>query len=322
MTYERVKALTDNDHILVVTNEDLKESIKKQLPNIPEKNVIAEPFGRNTAPCIGLAGTIIRKREPNSNDVMVVLPADHLIPDEEQFRDALKVAAQYASQEKVLITMGIRPSYPETGYGYIQKSSPITTIDDRTIYKVKTFAEKPNMETAERFLESGDFLWNSGMFIWSLPTIMSQFEEHLPEIAESMQRLSDYVDTEKMDETIYDIYSRLRSTSIDYGIMEVADNVCVIEADFRWNDVGSWEAVYKLSEKDTNGNSVHADAFVNIEAQNNLIFSDNKLVAMVGVENLVVVETEDAILICKMDRSQDVKDVVDQLKRKKMKQYL
>jgi mannose-1-phosphate guanylyltransferase len=321
MTYDRIKELTSTDKILVITSSELKDSVSKQLPEIPEKNIIAEPFGRNTAPCIGLAGAIIQSREKN-DEIMIVLPSDHLIKDVEKFKNTLITAAKFVPEGECLITIGIKPEYPETGYGYIQKYSEIASTFNRSIYKVKTFAEKPNLETAKRFLESGDFLWNSGMFIWSVKSIMDEFDEHQPELAEGLNFLKEKVDTPQMDEAVYDVYSKTKSISIDYGIMEAAKNVCVIEADFAWNDVGSWEAVYNISEKDSKGNAVQAPEKILLNAKNNYIFSSKKLVAAVDIEDLVIVETDDALLICRKDESQKVKDVVDNLRRKKFDKYL
>ncbi|MBD3225976.1 MAG: mannose-1-phosphate guanylyltransferase, partial [Caldithrix sp.] len=258
MTYDRIKPIVDDDKIIVITNKEIADVVHQQLPNIPGQNIIAEPFGRNTAPCIGLACSVIMSRTGNARETMAVLPADHLIPEVKKFRDTLQFASDYASNHDTLITMGVTPTYPETGYGYIQKADVIEEINDKAVFKVKTFAEKPNLETAKLFLNSGDFLWNSGMFVWTVESIIKQFRLHLPEMAEFFEQITDSVDSEEMDEKIYDVYSRLKSTSIDYGVMEVADNVSVIEANYEWNDVGSWEAVFKISEKDENGNGLTA----------------------------------------------------------------
>ena len=321
LTYDRIANLTGNEKILIITNASLKEQVKEQIPEIPEKNIIAEPFGRNTAPCIALAGAIIQSREKN-DEIMVVLPADHLIRDEEKFKHCIQSAAEYAPVDQCLITVGIKPIYPETGYGYIQKDNEISNMHGRSVYKVKTFAEKPDFETAQNFLKSGDFLWNSGMFIWSVNAIMHAFDEHQPEIFEGAQEIKKHADTGQMDQVITDVYTRLKSISIDYGVMEVAHKVCVIEADFHWNDVGSWEAVYNLSEKDSNQNAVEAPASIMLDSKNNYIHSSKKIVAAVDVENLVVVETDDALLICRKDKSQNVKDLVDTLKRKGLNDLL
>ncbi len=320
-TYERVKDLTSDEKILVITNNDLKEAIHEHLPELPAENIIAEPFGKNTAPCIGLAAAIIRKHA-SLEEPMVVLPADHLIQEVDKFHEIIKVAVAHAQEADSLVTIGIKPTYPETGYGYIQRGEPVTTIQNRTIYKVRTFAEKPNLETAQLFLESGDFLWNSGIFIWKTGTILKQFEEHHPEMAEGFDLIYRNVGTPKMEEMILDVYMRIKSISIDYAIMEVSRAVYIVEAEFTWNDIGSWEAAYSISPKDENANAITAKNSVVIDSRNNLIYSPNKLVALIDVENLAVVETDDAILICRKDSSQRVKEVVDHLKRKKLNDFL
>ena len=321
LTYERVQDLTADENILIITNQELKDPIHRQIPEIPEENIIAEPFGKNTAPCIGLAAAIVRKKA-SLEEPMVILPADHLIKETDVFHDVIKTAVQYAKHNDALVTLGITPAYPETGYGYIQRGEAVTKINNRTIYKVKTFAEKPNLETAQLFLKSGDFLWNSGMFIWKTGTILNEFGKHQPEMAEGFERIYRNLDTDKMEETIIDVYMRIKSISIDYAIMEVARSVYIIEADFTWNDVGSWEAAYAISDKDEKQNAITAAKSVVIDSKNNLIYSPGKLVALIDVENLAIVETDDAILICRKDSSQRVKEVVDTLKQKKLDQYL
>jgi mannose-1-phosphate guanylyltransferase len=320
-TYDRISGLTTDEKILVITNSELKDSVHEQLPELPSENIIAEPFGRNTAPCIALAGAIIQRRE-KKDQVMVVLPADHLIQDIDNFKECIQAAAKFAPEEKCLITVGIKPTYPETGYGYIQKDSPVSSQDDRPVYKVKTFAEKPDHEIATQFLNSGDFLWNSGMFIWTVQTIMDELDEHQPEISEGAQKIREHVDSSMMDDVIFDIYSRIKSVSIDYGVMEVAQKVCVIEADFGWNDVGSWEAVYNIAEKDQDANAVDCTNKILINSSDNYIYSKKKLVAAIDVEGLVVVDTDDALLICRKDQSQKVKDLVDQIRRKDLEDFL
>ncbi len=321
MTYDRVKDLAPADKILVITNADLAEKVVQQLPDIPERNIIAEPFGRNTAPCIGLAAAIIQKRT-TEDEPMVVLPADHLIKDMKHFHNTIKIATEYATTGNCLITIGITPTYPETGYGYIQRGEKLATKSGKDIYKVKTFAEKPNLETAQRFLKSGDFLWNSGMFIWSTDLILREFALLQPDMYEGFETIKKAVDTEAFDSVVQDVYAKIKSISVDYAIMEAAENVCVLESDFSWNDVGSWEAVYNISKKDKHGNAVNVDENCLIDANNNYFFVKDKLVAAVGVDNLVVVETDDALLICRKDQSQRVKEIVENLKRKKKYEYL
>lgn len=321
MTYERIKPLTSADKILVITNVDLAEGVREQLPEIPQQNIIAEPFGKNTAPCIGLAAAIIQKRQPE-DEVMVVLPADHLIDDYKKFQGTIKMAAEYAATHQCLITIGIKPSYPETGYGYIQRGPEIAQKSGRPLYKVKSFAEKPNLETAKRFVESGDFLWNSGMFIWSTRLIVEQFKEYEPDIYHGIAHMREAVDTPAFEETVSDVYSKIPSVSVDYAIMEVSRTVCIMESDFTWNDVGSWEAAYHISEKDKQGNALVARDSCLVDANNNFFYVKDKLVAAVGVDDLVVVETDDALLICKKNQSQRVKEIVDNLRRKKKFEYL
>ncbi len=321
MTYDRIKTLTSPDKILVITNVELKDIVSEQLPMLPEENIITEPFGRNTAPCIGLAGAIIQKRS-KEDEMMVVLPADHLIENEEEFRNTIEAALSYTSKKKCLITIGVKPFFPETGYGYIQRGDKIFESGDKTVYKVKTFAEKPNLETAERFLKSGDFLWNSGMFIWSTELIMQEFAEYQADMFEGIQEIYNAVDSPQMAEVVEKVYSQIKSASIDYAIMEAAKNVCVLEADFKWNDVGSWDAAYLISDKDKNQNAVKAKEHCLINAANNYIYSKKKLVALVDVDDLVIVETEDALLITKRGQTQNVKNVVDDLRRKKLMEYL
>lgn len=320
-TYDRIKTLIANENILIITSTDLKKAIEKQLPMIPRDNIIGEPERKNTAPCIGLAATIIESKS-SENEIMVVLPADHLVSNLANFRKTIKVGMAYAKKYDSLVTLGIEPTYPETGYGYIQVDEKITTKQQKEIYNVRTFAEKPNLETAERFIKSGDFLWNSGMFIWSVKSIMREIDEHLPELGADLKLISKYVGKPRFRKVLAEMYSRTKSVSIDYGIMEVARNVFVIKSDFQWNDLGSWEAVYNISNKDKNGNVFNTKKELLLDATNNFFYSPKKLLVAVDVEGLVVVDMDDAILICSKEQSQQVKIIVDYLKRKKMKSYL
>lgn len=322
-TYDRIKDITENEKILIITGDNLKDEIINQLPLIPEKNIIAEPFGRNTAPCVALAATIINKRENGRNVVMAVLPADHLVNNVQEFQNILKTAENYAMESETLVTLGIKPSYPETGYGYIQRTSKLIELNKQKIYPVKTFAEKPNLDTAKRFIESGDFYWNGGIFVWSTFSILAEFEQQTPGLFEGLQELSEKIDTDKMDEGILKVYSAAKSISIDLAIMEGAKNVSVIECDFNWNDVGSWEAVYNLADKNENNNAVFTTDVIEVNAKNNFFYSESKkLIAAIDVDNIILVETNDAILICKKDSSQRVKEVVDKLRHKEMDKYL
>ena len=321
LTYDRIKSLTSPDRIYVITNVDQKSLIEKQLPKIPKENIIAEPFGRNTAPCIGLAGAIIQSNG-GDKDIMVVLPADHLISDNKNYKETIRAGVDFAKDNNTLITIGINPSYPEIGYGYIQLDSIEYEKDNIKIYKVKTFAEKPNLETAKRFLKSGDFLWNSGMFIWSVEVIMAEIEENLPELYEDLKKIRKAYKTSNFDKVVREVYSRTKSISIDYGILELAKNVVVIKSDFMWNDLGSWESVYNVLPKDKNKNVIHSRDSVIINSNNNYFYSKDKLVAAIDVDGLVIIDMNDAILVCRKDKSQKVRSIVEYLEKNDIIEYL
>lgn len=321
-TVNRISDLIEPKNIMVVTNKIQKPMIVKQLPNVPEENIITEPIGRNTAPCIGLAGLFVRRIDPEA--VMVVLPADHIMHDEEEFRRLLRLATWVAYESGKLITVGIQPTRPETGYGYIQ----VVDEDDgknpyfqKGVLKVKTFAEKPNIETAKVFLESGDFLWNSGMFIWRVDAIMREIETHLPEMYEELLKIDEAIGAEDYDTVVETTYKIIRGISIDYGVMEKAKDVYVLRGNFGWSDVGSWDEVYRIAGKDENGNSVTGQAFLH-NTKNTLVYSGTKIVATVGVDDLIIISTDDAVLVCKQGQSQDVKEAVDYLRRKQKVDYL
>ncbi len=321
-TVRRLTDIIEPSNILIVTNRIQKTIVAKQLPQIPADNIITEPLGRNTAPCIGLASLFIRRRDPDA--VMVVLPADHIVQDEEEFKRVLRVAIWVAYESRHLITIGIEPRRPETGYGYIQ----VINEDDGTnpyfgrgVFKVKTFAEKPNVPTAQRFLESGDFLWNSGVFIWCVNTILEEIQKILPDLYAELMKIEAVIGSKHYEHTLETVYRIIRAISVDYGVMEKAHQVYVIRGDFGWSDVGSWDEVYRLSGKDDQGNSITGRAFLK-DTKNALIFSPDKLVAALGIEDVIVINTEDALLVCKLGRSQDVKEVVDYLRRKQMYDYL
>lgn len=321
-TVKRLDKLIEPQNILIVTNKIQKPLISKQLPNIPTDNVIVEPFGRNTAPCIGLASLFIRRLDPDA--IMVVLPSDHVIADEEEFHRVLRLAIWVAYESNKLITVGIQPTRPETGYGYIQyidSSNKKNPYFERGVYSVKTFAEKPNEETANRFLRSGDFVWNSGMFIWKVEAILNEIKRLLPEMYNELMKIDASIGTNTYEQTLELAYKMIRGISIDYGVMEKTNEVFVIKGNFGWSDVGSWDEVYRLSGKDENGNSTKGKVFLQ-KTKNTLIHTQNKFVASIGVEDMIIIDTEDALLICKLGYSQEVKDIVDYLRRKKMNEYL
>lgn len=310
-TVKRLNGLVKNENIFVITNKIQKIRVKEQLPHIPEENIIDEPFGKNTAACIGLASVLIKKKNPEA--VTIVLPADHLIKDDNKFRECLLGAAAFADKSKGLVTIGITPTRPETGYGYIQFDDKET---DKNIHKVLTFAEKPNLSTARSFIESGDFLWNSGIFIWRVDKILSEMKKYLPEHYEGMVRIENSIDTPEYEKEFVNVYGQLKSISIDYGIMEKSDCVYLTKGDFYWNDVGNWEAVYEISEKNEDGNAIFGDVY-SFNTFGSYIFSPKKFTATIGVANLIVIDTNESLLICHRDNAQDVRQVVDYLKMNK-----
>lgn len=318
-TVDRLNSLIPDSRLFIVSTEAQADQIKKQLPLLDEENLIIEPRGKNTAPCIGLAALFMERIDPE--DIMVVLPADHLIENNQTFIQTLKVAAKVAAETECLVTIGIQPNYPATGYGYIQFNQQIKDMDGISVLKVKTFAEKPNLDTAQRFLESGEFLWNSGIFVWKIKTILREIEEYLPHLYQGLLEVRKHLGTEKQAETIKRVYRQIKSISIDYGVMEYAKDVVVLKGNFGWNDLGSWDEVYKLLPKDANGNVLIGNHIIK-NGKGCLIDSHDKFVAVLGLNDVIVINTDDAILICNRHQAQDVKEIVEIAKRKKLSQYL
>lgn len=315
-TVDRLSGLVDNENIYIITNELQRPEVIKQLNNVPAENIIEEPFGRNTAACIGLASVIIKAKD--SEAVTIVLPADHIIREKDKFLDTIKNAAQFAYDSKGLVTIGINPTRPETGYGYIQ-------IDDKevskNIFKVFTFAEKPNYATALRFLESGDFFWNSGLFIWRVDVILDEIKNLMPDLYEGLIKIQDSLTQPNFKQELKNVYGQLKKVSIDYGIMEKSSKVFLTKGMFTWSDVGSWEEVYQLSEKNNEGNAIIGKVFTDMVVDS-YIYSPDKMTAVIGLDNIIVINHDDTVLVCRRDKAQNVKEVVDFLKMNKMEDYL
>jgi len=311
-TVERVSPLVPPERILVVTAAAHAAEVTRQLPMIPGENILVEPQGRNTAPCIGLAAAFVARRAGDA--VMIVLPSDHVVADGEEFRRVLRVAAAAAEKDDCLVTVGIRPTKPETGYGYIEEGPPWARIEGETVYHVSSIREKPSLEEARRLLGLGRFFWNSGMFVWKASVILGAIETFLPAIAAGLRQIVAAVGTPAQDEAVAAAYHSFPAISIDYGVMEKARNVRLVKGDFGWSDVGSWDALWEIAPKDERGNAAGRCAgFAAVDAAGNYVESPGKFVALVGVEDLVVVETPDALLICRRGRSQDVRKVVETL---------
>jgi mannose-1-phosphate guanylyltransferase len=310
-TVARLNSYIPPENVMVVTNNEYVSIVEKQLPKTKRDYIVGEPVARNTAPCVAAAAALLYKENPDS--VMIVLPADHQIGNPKEFLRVLNAAVKTATSEESLVTIGIQPNKPETGYGYIryEKNSGFE-YENRKIYPVMNFTEKPDREKAESFLESGDYLWNSGMFIWKTATILKAFQEYLPAVYEETEKL---IASDAREEDLNRFYNACPSISIDYGIMEKAEKVHVVPGEFDWNDVGSWTAVHELSDKDIAGNATGNTAVSLQNSNSNLVQSNSgKLIALVGVDNIAVVETENAILVVNLDKAQGVKDVVEDLK--------
>jgi mannose-1-phosphate guanylyltransferase len=321
-TVERVLPLKPK-RVLVVTNALQAEETARQLKEYQRGariDIIEEPVGRNTAPAIGLAASIIARYDPDG--VMVVLPADHYIVQENEFQ-ATVLRGQKAALNGYLVTLGIRPSRPETGYGYIEAD---TALRGSGPFPVKRFVEKPSIEKALEFLESGNFYWNSGMFMWRVDVILDMVLAFMPQLAAALARLTfsdDIWELEDLKPQIEAIYGDISGESIDYGVMEKADNVVVIPAEFGWSDVGSWSALPEVIEADSAGNVIiRTSRGVNIDSGNCLVCGGDKLVALVGIRDTIVVDTNDALLVCAKERAQDVKRVVEELEKRGLTEYL
>ncbi len=311
MTAERLLPLIEWDDIHVVTSADQVKLVKEHLPEMPHDNIIVEPFGRNTAPCIALSALQLGRRYAG-NEIMVVLPADHYIRDNRAFLVSLELAKKAALAEN-LVTFGIEPDYPATGYGYIEKGEAY----GNGMFHVKQFKEKPDRETAEAFLESGNYLWNSGMFCWRIDTIRKQFQTLLPRIESLLMEIHNHRKDSNFD--IAGTYLKMPKIPIDIGIMEQAEKRIVIPVSYGWSDVGSWRALYDLSNKNDFGNAFEGDT-IGLDIRNCFIRS-KRLVAAIDISDLVIVETDDAILVSKMDSCERVKEIQEELERRVASKY-
>ncbi|MGV3502172.1 MAG: mannose-1-phosphate guanylyltransferase [Adhaeribacter sp.] len=310
MTVNRFREICPLENILIVTNADYRHLVQEQIPDLPLAHILCEPIGRNTSPAIAYACYKIYQLNPQAN--IVVAPADHVILKEEAFKQVVGEALQAVAREDVLVTLGITPTRPDTGYGYIQ------FIDEgRQLKKVKTFTEKPNLDLAKVFVDSGDFVWNAGIFIWNVKTILHAFRTYLNEIAEIFEEGAAFLNTDQECEFINRAYSHCRNVSIDYGIMEKADNVYVILSDLGWSDLGTWNSLYSIGAKDEQGNVVDGDALL-YETNHCIIKTpQERLVVIQGLENFIVAEYDNVLLICQKEEEQRIKDFVAEVKTRK-----
>jgi len=310
-TYDRFSKFILPENIYIVTSEQYRETVEKQLPDIAPGNILYEPSRKNTAPCIAYISYKLHQQNTNAN--LICAPADHLIFNEEGFKQTCSEALKFTAHIKALVTLGIKPSHPNTGYGYIQHEPHAVS---ENIFKVKTFTEKPDEALAKTFVASGDFLWNAGIFVWQVKNIIKAFEKHLPEVHEIFDTEKHHFNTKKEKQAIEKIYPQCVNISIDYGIMEKADNVYVIPSSFGWSDLGTWASAYENLEKDYLANAVTGNNVVIIDATKNIVHADNKkLVLLQGLDDFIIVDTKDVLLICKKEKEQTIKEYVAEIKR-------
>ena len=306
-TYERFAKIVPNENFLIVTNRRYKKLVMEHIPEIREEQILCEPIGRNTAPCIAYAAYTLRRKNPDAT--MIVSPSDHLILNEVEFINIINNCTEFVETHSALMTIGIEPSRPETGYGYIQRTS------DEEICKVKCFTEKPNVEMAQAFLECGEFLWNSGIFVWKLRDIIAAFEKHLPTHNSLFAAIESKLGTAEEERAIEQVFSECRSISIDYGIMECAENVYVHSGDIGWSDVGTWGSAHQHSRKDRYANALNSKLIQTYNTRNSLIFvPDDKAAIVSGLKDYIVVDTGDVLMICPRSEEQNIKSFVEDIK--------
>jgi mannose-1-phosphate guanylyltransferase len=318
-TFERLSKLSADEDIFVVTNQDYREIVKNQLPAMTPSNILAEPVGKNTTACIGLAAVYIEKKYGDS--VMICCPSDHSIKGTDAFVKTIRDAAEAAEEGSNIVTIGIMPDYPETGYGYIKFKPGEYFRDKENISRVERFVEKPTVEKAREYINNGNYLWNSGIFVWKTSTILSCIKKLLPAMYDGLMRIKDAFGTDAESEVLEREFRAFPSISVDYGIMEHVSDVYTIPCTFGWDDVGSWSAIGRINDSDENGNITLGNAVLH-ETSDTILYGGAKLIAAVGVKNLVIVDTDDAILVCEKSSAQNVKKIIESLNAQNKTQYL
>jgi mannose-1-phosphate guanylyltransferase len=316
LTVERILPIVAMEDIYISTNKDYKTLVVEQLPLIPPENILCEPIGRNTAPCIGLGAAHIAKKYDDA--IMLVLPSDHLIKYHSMFLNTLRDAAETAKENTNLVTIGITPDYPETGYGYI-KFNP--NLCNGRAFSVERFVEKPSLEIAKEYLATEEYLWNSGMFVWKVSSILNKLEHFLPDIYQGLIKIKESIGTSEEDSVLNNEFNKFSSISIDYGIMEKAQDIFTVPGSFGWDDVGSWLAVERIKKSNEYGNVVNGNV-ITIDSKDCVIEAGKKLIATIGIKNLIIVDTEDATLICDKESAGDIKKVLENLKICNRNEYI
>jgi len=317
-TFERYASFLPKENIYIITVEEYINIVKEQLPGINPSNILAEPSRKNTAPCIAYVAFKLIQKDPEAS--LIVAPSDHLVLDNSEFENVVLKALEFVTQMKAFIILGRAPTYPNTGYGYIQHE-PMAVADN--IFKVKTFTEKPNIELARTFITSGDFLWNAGIFIWQVSDFIKAFERYQPEMFELFYAERQYFNTPEEKNALARIYPLCTNISIDYAVMEKANNVYVIPSSFGWSDLGTWNSAYENLEKDYLGNAVAGDNVMIIDATRCMVSAQhNKLLVLQGLDDFIIIDTNDVLLICKKEKEQQIKEYVAEVKRNKGDKYL
>lgn len=316
LTVERISPIVDITDVYIATNENYRELVKQQLPGIPEENILCEPVGRNTAPCIGLGAVHVSKKYDDA--VMIVLPSDHLIKNNEIFVETFNEACNMAEKGDNLVTVGITPNYPETGYGYIKYDNDGMCGNARPVVQ---FVEKPDLQKAQEYLLQGTYLWNSGMFVWKVSTILKCFDKYMEKTAKGLEVIKEAIGQPNQEDVLNEVFPQLESLSVDYGIMEKAENIYTIPGNFGWDDVGSWLAVGRIKENDKDGNVVNGNVIA-IDTKNCVIEGQEKLIAAVGLTDIVIVDTNDATLVAAKESAGQIKQVLAKLREDGRNEYL
>ncbi len=315
----RLDGLIPPERVFVITNMDLVDASCAAAPQLPPENIIGEPVGRDTAAAVALACALVKARDPQA--AFCILTADHVIGDLDIYRNTLRQSLLLAQQQDVLITIGMQPTEPSTGYGYIHAGEQVESTDGITFLKALRFVEKPNVDVAREYIASGDFYWNSGMFIWSVAAVEKALSQHRPGLATLIEQLLPTIGSDAFAAALANAYADLEKISIDYALMEKADNILMVRGTFAWDDVGAWPALENHFDRNEDGN-ISLGECTSVDAENNIVFSKGRLTALIGVSDLVVVQAEDATLICPRDRAQDVKKLVERLKQTGQTGYL
>lgn len=320
-TVDRLGDLVSHENVLVVTNQILVEETQKQLSGVPQNQIVGEPAKRDTAPCVGLAAAMITQKDPDA--IMVVMPADHVIQDDEAFRKAIEfAAANIDDNPSRFVTFGIKPTYPAESFGYVERGASQVEGEAGELFAVEKFREKPNAATAAEFLASGNFYWNSGIFVWKAQTVFDALEKYQPAMHSHLKRIQDAVGTDEFEEVFDREFKAIEGTSIDYAIMESYDDVSVMEAPFDWDDVGNWQAVGRLVEPDEDGNSTIGKT-INIGTRNSIVrCEDGHVIATLGLENCIVVQTKNATLVADKSKEESVRAIVKQIEANEWDEFL